>query len=80
MSNKTFYMTDLEKIEVGEAPMPKMGPDDVIVKMQSVGVCGSDLHYYHTGNIGEFKVKFPFILGHEAAGIIFDVGENVTTL
>ena len=80
MSNKTFYMTDLEKIEVGEAPMPKMGPDDVIVKMQSVGVCGSDLHYYRTGNIGEFKVKFPFILGHEAAGIIFDVGENVTAL
>ena len=80
MSNKTFYMTDLEKLEVGEAPMPKMGPDDVVIKIQSVGVCGSDLHYYRTGSIGDFKVKFPFILGHEAAGVVFDVGENVTTL
>ena len=80
MSNKTFYMTDLEKMEVGEAPMPKAGKDDVIIKIQSVGVCGSDLHYYHSGSIGNFVVKPPFILGHEAAGIVFDVGEDVTTL
>ena len=80
MSNKTFYMTDIEKIELGEAPMPKMGPDDVLIKVQSVGVCGSDLHYYRSGAIGEFKVEFPFVLGHEAAGIVDDVGENVTTL
>ena len=44
MSNKTFYMTDIEKIEVGEAPMPVVGADDVMIKVQSVGVCGSDLH------------------------------------
>ena len=80
MSNKTFYMTDLEKIEVGEAPMPQMGPDDVIIKIQSVGVCGSDLHYYRTGAIGDFVVKFPFVLGHEAAGVVYDVGENVKNL
>ena len=80
MSNKTFYMTDLEKLEVGEAPMPKVGPDDVMIKVQSVGVCGSDLHYYHTGSIGNFIVKPPFILGHEAAGIIEEVGENVKNL
>ena len=80
MSNKTFYMTDLEKIEVGEAPMPVIGPDDVMIKVQSVGVCGSDLHYYHTGSIGDFVVKPPFILGHEAAGVIEQVGENVKNL
>ena len=80
MSNKTFYMTDIEKIELGEAPMPKMGPDDVLIKVQSVGVCGSDLHYYRSGAIGDFKVEFPFVLGHEAAGVVEDVGENVTTL
>ena len=80
MSNKTFYMTDLEKLEVGEAPMPKIGPDDVMINVQSVGVCGSDLHYYHTGSIGDFIVKPPFILGHEAAGIIEEVGENVKNL
>ena len=80
MSNKTFYMTDIEKLEVGEAPMPKPGPDDVTIKIQSVGVCGSDLHYYRSGSIGDFVVKYPFILGHEAAGVVFEVGENVTTL
>ena len=80
MSNKTFYMTGIEKIELGEAPMPKMGPDDVLIKVQSVGVCGSDLHYYRSGSIGDFKVEFPFVLGHEAAGVVCDVGENVRTL
>ena len=80
MSNKTFYMTELEKLVVGEAPMPKMGPDDVVIQMKSVGVCGSDLHYYRTGSIGNFIVEFPFVLGHEAAGVIVDVGENVKNL
>ena len=80
MSNKTFYMTDIEKLEVGEAPMPQIGPDDVMIKVQSVGVCGSDLHYYRSGAIGDFVVQFPFVLGHEAAGVIEAVGENVTTL
>lgn len=80
MSNKTFYMTDLEKIEVGEAPMPQVGPDDVMIKVQSVGVCGSDLHYYSKGSIGDFVVEYPFILGHEAAGVVAEVGANVTSL
>ena len=80
MSNKTLYMTELEKLVEGEAPMPKMGPDDVVIQLKSVGVCGSDLHYYRTGSIGNFIVKFPFVLGHEAAGVIVDVGENVKNL
>ena len=80
LSNKTFYLTALEQMEAREAPMPKPGPDDVLIKIQSVGVCGSDLHYYSKGSIGDFIVKFPFVLGHEAAGVITEVGENVTTL
>ena len=80
MSNKTFYQTGLEEMKVGEAPMPEMGPDDVTIKIQSVGVCGSDLHYYTKGAIGDFVVEYPFILGHEAAGVISAVGENVKNL
>ena len=80
MSNKTFYMTDIEKLEVGEAPMPVIGPDDVMIRVRSVGVCGSDLHYYRSGAIGDFVVKYPFVLGHEAAGVIEEVGENVRNL
>ena len=77
MSNKTFYQTGIEKLEVGEAPMPVMGADDVTIKVQSVGVCGSDLHYYRKGSIGDFVVEYPFILGHEAAGVVTAVGDNV---
>ena len=80
MSNKTFYLTKLEEMEAREAPMPVMGPDDVIIRIQSVGVCGSDLHYYSKGSIGNFIVKFPFVLGHEAAGVVTEVGKNVKTL
>lgn len=60
--------------------MPVPGDDDVLVKVQAVGICGSDLHYYDKGRIGDFIVKFPFILGHEAAGEIVEVGKNVKTL
>lgn len=80
MSNKTFYLTKLEEMEAREAPMPVMGPDDVTIKIQSVGVCGSDLHYYSKGSIGDFVVKFPFVLGHEAAGVVTEVGQNVKAL
>ena len=59
MSNKTFYLTKLEEMEAREAPMPVMGPDDVTIKIQSVGVCGSDLHYYSKGSIGNFIGEFP---------------------
>ena len=80
MSNKTFYMDKLEHMIAKDAPMPEMGPDDVTIKMQSVGVCGSDLHYYSKGAVGDFIVDYPFVLGHEAAGIVTEVGANVKHL
>ncbi len=80
MENRAFYMTDLHKLEKGTAPMPKVGDDDVLIKLRAVGICGSDLHYYDKGNIGDFKVEFPFILGHEAAGDVVEVGKNVKDL
>jgi D-xylulose reductase len=55
-----------------------LGPDDVRIKIKSVGICGSDIHYYENGAIGNFKVNQPMVLGHEAAGIIIEVGKNVT--
>ena len=78
--NKTFYLTKLEHMEAHDAPMPVPGKDDVLIKVRSVGVCGSDLHYYSKGAIGDFVVDYPFVLGHEAAGIVEAVGENVKTL
>lgn len=77
---RTFQLTAIEKIEEGNIPIPEYGPDDVLIRMQAVGICGSDLHYYAKGAIGDFKASFPFILGHEAAGIVEKTGRNVKHL
>ncbi len=58
----------------------KLGPRDVRVALRTVGVCGSDVHYYTHGAIGPFVVKEPMILGHEAAGDIIEVGAAVKEL
>ncbi len=57
-----------------------LGPDDVRIKMHTIGICGSDVHYYTHGKIGNFIVKAPMILGHEASGTVIEVGKNVKTL
>jgi D-xylulose reductase len=57
-----------------------MGPNDVRIRMKTVGICGSDLHYYTHGYIGQFIVKEPMILGHEGAGEIIEIGSAVTNL
>ena len=57
-----------------------VGPDDVLIKVHTVGICGSDVHYYTHGKIGSYIVKEPMVLGHEASGTIIETGKNVKTL
>ncbi|MCE6968337.1 NAD(P)-dependent alcohol dehydrogenase [Cereibacter sphaeroides] len=57
-----------------------LGPRDVRIKLHTVGICGSDVHYYTHGRIGPFVVNEPMILGHEASGTVIEVGPEVTTL
>ncbi len=57
-----------------------VGPDDVKIAIHTVGVCGSDVHYYTHGAIGPYVVRAPMVLGHEAAGTVVEVGENVRSL
>ena len=57
-----------------------LGSRDVRIKMHTVGICGSDVHYYTHGRIGPFVVNDPMILGHEASGTVIEVGADVTTL
>lgn len=56
---------------------PEPGPGDVLVRVRSVGVCGSDVHYYTHGKIGPFVVERPLVLGHEMAGVIEEIGKDV---
>jgi len=57
-----------------------LGPDDVRIKIHTVGICGSDVHYYQHGAIGPFVVREPMVLGHEASGTVVEVGEGVKHL
>jgi D-xylulose reductase len=57
-----------------------VGPDDVRIRIHTVGICGSDVHYYTHGRIGSYVVEAPMVLGHEAAGTIIDVGSEVRDL
>ena len=56
------------------------GPGEVKIRIHTVGVCGSDVHYYTHGKIGPFVVNAPMVLGHEAAGTVVEVGAGVTHL
>ena len=57
-----------------------IGPRDVRVAIHTVGICGSDVHYYRHGRIGPFVVREPMVLGHEAAGTVAEVGDEVAAL
>lgn len=77
---KVALMTGIGKIEMVERPIPQPQDDEVLVKIEYVGICGSDLHYFEAGRIGDFIVKGPLVLGHESAGTVLEVGRNVKHL
>lgn len=76
-TTRTAVLLEPGTIEVQERPRPRPGPDEVLVQVTSVGVCGSDTHYYTHGRIGSYAVTAPLVLGHEAAGVVVGVGEGV---
>jgi L-iditol 2-dehydrogenase len=64
-----------------EVPEPKISKeDDVLLKVEMVGICGSDVHYYEAGGIGSEVVKYPFVLGHECAATVAEVGRAVSAV
>ena len=67
-------------LRVEERPLPEPGAGDVLVAMRSVGICGSDVHYWQDGRIGGFVVEAPMVLGHESSGVVASVGDDVTRL
>jgi L-iditol 2-dehydrogenase len=76
---RAAFLTGVRTIEVRETPAPRIArDDDVLIRSQAVGVCGSDLHYYLSEFVGADKVTYPFIPGHECAGTVEEVGKAVT--
>jgi L-iditol 2-dehydrogenase len=78
---KGAFLTSIRTLEIREAPVPQLtGPHEVLVRVAAVGVCGSDVHYYTTGRIGSLVVEYPWLLGHECAGTVVEVGPEVRRL
>ena len=77
---KVAVMLGIGKMGFEERDIPQPKDDEVLVKLEYVGIFGSDLHYYESGAIGDYVVKPPFVLGHEPGGTVVEVGKNVTHL
>lgn len=77
---KAAVMNGIGKMGFEERDIPKAKDNEVLVKLEYVGICGSDLHYYETGAIGDYVVEPPFVLGHEPGGTVVEAGKNVTHL
>jgi D-xylulose reductase len=78
---RALVLEKQHELSLREIDLPdEVGPGMVKIKIHTVGVCGSDVHYYTHGKIGPFVVNAPMVLGHEAAGTIVEVGAGVTSL
>lgn len=76
---KVIVLTGINQMELRDVPEPSIKEDsDVLLKIEKVGICGSDVHYYETGRIGRQIVEYPFIIGHECAATVKAVGKSVT--
>lgn len=77
---KAAVMTAIRTVEIQERPVPVPAPHEVLVQVEYVGVCGSDVHYYEHGRIGDYVVTGPLVLGHEVAGTVVETGSAVQNL
>ncbi|XP_066923109.1 sorbitol dehydrogenase-like [Clytia hemisphaerica] len=78
--NLSCVLYGIDDMRIESRPTPKPGPNQVLLSMHSVGICGSDVHYWKHGRIGDFVVNAPMVLGHEASGIVVETGEGVEHL
>jgi L-iditol 2-dehydrogenase len=77
---RVAVLTEPGEFEVVERERPEPAADEALVRVREVGICGSDLHYYEHGHIGDSVVEEPHVLGHESAGDVEAVGADVDSL
>ncbi|KAL4753357.1 putative D-xylulose reductase A [Aspergillus terricola var. indicus] len=79
--NLSFVLEGIHQVKFEDRPIPELkSPHDVIVNVKYTGICGSDVHYWDHGAIGQFVLKEPMVLGHESSGIVTQIGSAVTSL
>ena len=78
---KALVLEEAGKLNIRDIELPQeVGTDDVKIRIHTVGICGSDVHYYKHGRIGDYVLKKPMVLGHEGAGVVTEIGSNVKNL
>ncbi len=77
---KAAFLEKPGKIVIQEIPAPGCGDEQVLIRIREIGLCGSDLHYFKDGRIGDHLVRQPHVLGHESSGEVVEVGKNVKQL
>ncbi len=78
---KALVLERARELRLRDIALPRtLGPADVRIAIRTVGICGSDLHYYQHGAIGPFVVRDPMVLGHEASGVVLEAGSEVRDL
>ncbi|GAB5096181.1 NAD(P)-dependent alcohol dehydrogenase [Caballeronia sp. LP006] len=78
---EALVLEEARRISLRPFSLPQVvGPRDVRIRIHTVGICGSDIHYYQHGRIGPFVVNEPMVLGHEASGTVIEVGDEVSNL
>ncbi|KAF5862748.1 hypothetical protein ETB97_011198 [Aspergillus alliaceus] len=81
MENPSFVLRAVKDVVIEDRPRPELkDPHDVLVHVSQTGICGSDVHYWQRGRIGDYVVTGPMVLGHESSGVIVEVGEKVKHL
>jgi L-iditol 2-dehydrogenase len=76
--NRAAVLHGIRDVRLEDRAVPEPGPREVLVEVRSVGVCGSDIHYYEQGRIGDMVVRAPMVLGHEASGVVVGLGAGAT--
>jgi len=79
-ANLAVVLRGVDDLQVELAPLPTVGPLDVLVRVRAVGICGSDVHYWKHGCCGHYVLEKPMVIGHESAGEVVQVGFDVNDL
>lgn len=80
LENPALFVTADHQIRMEQSPIGEPGPGEVLLHVCCTGICGSDIHFWQHGGIGDITVDGCCVLGHEAAGKVVQVGANVTNV